>query len=121
MAIELNADLASSLSAGIDDPRLTVVTDSAQRVREIFERQQLEPADYILSGIPFSWFDPKTALRLVANTHAALTSGGSFVTYQMFYQPRRFLRAHLHRCFPEVRSEVDLRNLPPYRICEAIK
>ncbi len=121
MAIELNADLASSLSAGIDDPRLTVVTDSAQRVREIFERQQLEPADYILSGIPFFWFDPETALRLVADTHAALTNGGSFVTYQMFYQPRRFLRAHLHRCFSEVRSEVDLRNLPPYRICEAIK
>ena len=66
VAIELNADLATSLSAGIDDPRLTVVTDSAQRVREIFERRRLEPADYILSGIPFFWFDPETALRLVA-------------------------------------------------------
>ena len=46
--------------------------------------QQLEPADYILSGIPFLWFDPETALRLVANTHAALTDGGSFGEAAMF-------------------------------------
>ncbi len=121
VAIEVNADLATGLRARIDDPRLTVVRDSAQCVLDILEGEELGPVDYVLSGIPFFWFDPETALSIVANTHAALTDGGSFVTYQMFYQARRFLRTHLDRCFSEVRCDVDLRNLPPYRICEAVK
>ena len=121
VAIELNAELATGLSARIDDSRLTVVHDSAERVSEILERQELGAADYVLSGIPFFWMDPETALSIVSNTHAALAKGGSFLTYQMFYQARRFLRDHLDECFSEVRCELDLRNLPPYRVCEAVK
>lgn len=121
VAIELNTDLARGLRARIDDPRLVVVCDSAERVERILERQELELADYVFSGIPFFWLDPKTALDIVTSTHAALRNGGSFVTYQVFYQTRRFLRAHLERRFGEVRCEIDLRNLPPYRICEAVK
>lgn len=121
LAIERNADLAARLSHELDDPRLTVVEDSADRVGEILERRGLPPADYVLSGIPFSFFPQTTASAIVSRTHAALKPGGSFVTYQTFYQHRRHLRVHLERCFSAVRSEVDLRNLPPYRICVAVK
>lgn len=121
VAIELNGDLARGLRTRIRDPRLTVVCDSAERVEEILEHRELPPADYVFSGIPFFWLDAQTARGIVGSTHAALTRGGSFVTYQVFYQTRRFLRAHLDRTFSAVRCEIDLRNFPPYRICEAVK
>ena len=57
----------------------------------------------------------------LAETRIALADDGSFVTYQMFYLPRRRLRAHLERCFRLVRTELDLRNLPPQRIYQAVK
>ncbi len=121
LAIERNADLAARLDEIVDDPRLTVVRDEAQNVSEILERLTLPPADHVFSGIPFFFLPPEAAQEIVSTTHRALRPGGSFVTYQMFYQPRQHLRDHLERSFPTVRSEVDLRNLPPYRICEAIK
>lgn len=121
LAIERNHGLAAQLNSTLDDRRLTVVRDSAQSVGKILQRLELPSADYVLSGIPFFWFTPDTALEIVSNTHGALRTGGRFVTYQVFYQGRRHLRAHLGRCFSAVRSELDLRNLPPYRICEAIK
>ena len=119
--IERNPDLAGRLGAALNDPRLTVVSDGAENIRDIVEQLALPPADYVLSGIPFFWLPPETAQATVANTHRALNAGGRFVTYQVFYQGRRYLRVHLERCLSTVRSEVDLRNLPPYRICDAIK
>lgn len=121
VAIERNDELAARLGQTLNDPRLVVVRDSAESVCEILERLALPPADYALSGIPFFWLPPDTARAIVAATHSVLKEGGRFVTYQMFYQRRHHLRVHLERCFSTVRSEIDLRNLPPYRICEAIK
>ena len=121
LAIEANAGLAARLPAEVEDARLTVVHDSAARVRRILSQAELGGADCVVSGIPFFWLAPEAAHEIVSETHAALVAGGSFLTYQMFYLPRRRLRSHLERCFREVRSELDLRNLPPQRIYQAVK
>ncbi|MFQ5528088.1 MAG: class I SAM-dependent methyltransferase [Thermoanaerobaculia bacterium] len=121
LAIERDPDLARSLDSELDDPRLTVVRDSAENVRNVVASLALPPADTVLSGIPFFWLTPETALDIVANTHRVLRPGGSLITYQMFYQRRHHLRVHLERCFSTVHTMLDLRNLPPYRICEAVK
>lgn len=121
VAIEANAELAGRLDTHFDDPRLTVVHDSAARVGEILAELGLGPADCVVSGIPFSFLSREAADALVASTHAALAPGRTMVTYQMFFQPRGRLRVHLERRFRTVRSEFDLRNLPPLKICEAVK
>ena len=121
VAIEANAELAAGLADRVADPRLTVVHDTAARVREILAASSLGAADCALSGIPFFWLDPAAALEIVTATHQALAAGGRFVSYQMFYLPRRRLLDHLERRFRTVRSELDLRNFPPQKIYQAIK
>lgn len=121
LAIEANAGLAQRLPRQIGDSRLTVVHDTAARVRRILADEGLGEADCVVSSIPFFWLDPEAAHEIVSETHAALVAGGLFLTYQMFYLPRRRLRVHLDRCFREVRSELDLRNLPPQRVYQAIR
>ncbi len=121
VAIEHNAGLAERLTDVIEDPRLTVVRDTAERVLEILHDLELGPAEYVFSGIPLFWLGEERVGRLVASTHSALSVGGKFVPYQVFYLGRRRLRVHLERSFSEVRSELDLRNLPPYRIFEAVR
>lgn len=121
VAIEANPGLAARLTASYQDPRLAVVHDSAERVGQILSSMGLGPADCVFSGIPFFFLSPEAARGIVASTHAALAEDGTFVTYQMIYQPRRRLRVHLESCFRTVRSEFDFRNLPPQRICEAVK
>lgn len=121
VAIEAHAGLARRLSDSSEDPRLSVVHDTAARVREILDDLGLGPADWVFSGIPFFWLSPEEAREIVSSTHAALAPGGAFVTYQTFYQPADRLRVHVERCFGSLRCELDLRNVPPYRICEAVK
>lgn len=121
VAIEANADLADRMTAGFDDRRLRVVHDSAERVGEILAEMELGPADCIFSGIPFFWLSPEVAHQVVSGAHAALAADGVFLTYQMIYQPHSRLRVHLERCFRVVRTEFDFRNLPPQRICAAVK
>ena len=121
VAIERNAELAGRLTNGIEDRRLTVVRDSAEQVRQILDDLDQGPVDYVFSGIPFFWLTPEAAARIVANTREVLATGGSFVAYQMFYLTRRRLRVHLDRSFSTVHAELDLRNLPPSRIYQAVR
>ncbi len=121
LAIELNAGLAKQLGEKTLDRRLTIVHGSAEKVQEHLDRLELTSPDYVLSGMPFFWLPFEVAQKIVAGTHDALAPGGTFIAYQMFYLGRRYLRGHLERYFPTVTAELELRNLPPYRIYEAIK
>ena len=121
LAIELSEELAELLRARLPDPRLTVVQGDAARVRRIVAESDLGAVDCVVSAIPFFWLGPEEGRALIADTHAALADGGSFVSCQMFYLPRRRLHDHLERCFRTVRSELDLRNLPPQKIFHAVK
>ena len=53
VAIELNTDFVEYLSDQVRDPRFRVVHGSAARVRSVLAEQNLEPADYIISGLPY--------------------------------------------------------------------
>lgn len=121
IAIELNATLAARLPKVISDSRLTVINGSAEEVRPHLHQLGLSSADYILSGMPFFWLPTEVAGKLVAATHDALAPDGRFIAYQMFFQGRRYLRDHLEKNFRSVTTEFELRNLPPYRIYEAVK
>lgn len=121
LAIERSERFADRLRDRLPDPRLTVVHGDAARVRQILSETGFGPADCVVSAIPFFWLAPEDGLGIIADTHATLADGGAFVSCQMFYLPRRRLHAHLERCFRTVRSELDLRNLPPQRIFQAVK
>jgi phospholipid N-methyltransferase len=54
VAIELNPQFVNFLREKIDDPRLRVVHGSASNAVKVLADLQLERADYIISGIPYS-------------------------------------------------------------------
>lgn len=119
--IERNRNFAEILRKSFQDPRVLVANDSAENVLSILKGFGAFPADYILSGIPFSFFSEELRRRILAATHNALREGGKFLTYQTFYQAPAHLRIPLERCFGEVHVEYEMRNIPPLGICEAIK
>ena len=58
IAIETNQELINNLKTTITDKRFSVCLDSAEQVREVIARYGLASVDYVISGIPFSFFDP---------------------------------------------------------------
>jgi len=119
--IERNANFATLLRKKFRDPRAIVVNDCASNVGEVLAEFGKASADYVISGIPFSFLTDGMKDRILRNTFAALRPGGKFLAYQTFYQSNNHLKAYLDRVFAFVQVEYEMLNLPPLRIYEARK
>ncbi|MGO8944837.1 MAG: class I SAM-dependent methyltransferase [Syntrophobacteraceae bacterium] len=119
--IERNRNFNSLLKLKHSDPRVVLVHDSCENVLETLRRCKESEADYIISGIPFSFLDSDLKHRILYNTHRALKKGGKFLVYQTCFQTNNHLKVHLQQYFPTVNSKYELANIPPLRTYEAIK
>jgi phospholipid N-methyltransferase len=119
--IELNKNFNSILKKKLQDPRVVIVNESAENVLNTLRACAESQADYIISGIPFSFLDQDLKHRILYNTHRALKKGGKFLVYQTCFQTNNHLKVHLQKYFPEVDSRYMIANIPPLRIYEAKK
>jgi len=119
LLIESNSDFVDQLTrrtAG--DPRVIVEEDRAEHVADILARHGLDEADYIVSGIPFSFLGEDETHDLLRQTREVLSDGGKFLVYQNYNHMETPLREH----FSEVTKEYEPRNIPPTMFAyEAIK
>lgn len=108
IAIETNRHFAQSLG-NLKDDRLTVVNSSAEEVRDIMEKMKWEYADYVLSGIPFSFLKKEARHRILKDSAALLSEHGGFLGYQTSSHLKPFLSEH----FKKVETEMEYLNIPP--------
>ncbi len=119
--IERNGNFVNLLRNRFRDPRAVVVNGCASNILDTLAEFGKPFADYVISGIPFSFLTDHLKDRILRNSHAALGPGGKFLAYQTFYQSNNHLKTHLDRIFHFVRVEYEMLNLPPLRIYEARK
>jgi phospholipid N-methyltransferase len=117
--IETNEDFVDMLEAwGAADDRVHVVQEQAQDVADILDAADAGPANYIVSGIPFSFLDEDVKEELLRETRDVLAPGGKFLVYQNY----NHLEGPLRRHFSEVTKEYEPRNIPPtmfaYEACK---
>jgi len=115
--VELNKNFVTILHNKMRDQRIKVYNDTAENVLNILAAEGESGADYIISGIPFSFISSHTKNRILYNTYRALKSGGKFLAYQHSNHLKDFLRRH----FDVVRIEYEIRNIPPLCISKALK
>ncbi|WP_052476302.1 class I SAM-dependent methyltransferase [Cohnella kolymensis] len=119
--IERNPNFVDVLRQTFSDDRVHIYHDSAEKVADIVLRVSADGADYVLSGIPFSFFNDQMRNEIVRQTYGILREGGKFLPYQTFYQKDRHLYNHIRNIFDTVNDEYFLWNVPPMRIYEAVK
>jgi phospholipid N-methyltransferase len=115
--IELNKNFVTILNNRMRDQRTCIYNDNAENVLNLLKSEGEPGADYIISGIPFSFIPVTTKNKILNNTYAALKNRGKFLVYQH----SNHLKEHLKRHFDLVRIEYEIRNIPPLCIYEAIK
>lgn len=115
--VEANLDFVEQLQPLARDGRVDVVHDRAENVERILEAAGEPAADYVLSGIPFSFFDDATRRDLILTTRGVLRPGGKFLVYQHYNHMEKPLRRH----FGRVETDFELLNIPPIHIQSAIK
>ena len=119
--IERNKDMYKCLTKEFRSERVHIFNDSVENVGALVNGQLPGKPDYIISGIPFSYFDQQTRQEIIHQTHQILAENGKFLAYQTFYQKDDHLFVHLEHFFRNVKSEFELLNIPPMRIYEAVK
>lgn len=106
LAFELDPRLAAMLSEQLRDPRLRVVSDSAETVETHLAG---EPVDVIVSGLPFTSLPPAVRREILAASRRVLAPEGTMLVLQ--YSP--LMQGELERMFGSVRRRTSLLNVPP--------
>ena len=112
LAIEINRHFCELLAREIDDPRLVVHCGSATEIADALRQHQLDSADVILSGIPFSTMDKELGLDILRSVRSSLQPDGRFVAYQF----RDRVETLGRDVFGDARVQTELRNVPPMRV-----
>jgi phospholipid N-methyltransferase len=119
--IERNDEFVNIIKKSFRDPRIFLFHESAENVDQLLALCKEDKADYILSGIPFSFLPHSLRDTIIRKSHKSLRPGGKFLAYQTFFQMDRFLKDYLDIYFEQARTEFCFRNAPPLRIFEATK
>jgi len=111
VGIERNENFAKAVER-IRDDRLRVVCADVQEIDVILEDLGLSKPDVIVSGIPFSYFEPIQRHELLRKISSLLSPRGRFVAYQFTTHLIPLLKLY----FKQIDTQFEIRNLPPHFI-----
>ena len=106
VALEIDPRLVQILEERFDDPRLQVVCDSAENLRDHLGDER---ADVLVSALPFTSLEPKLRRRILEALPSALGPDGVALVIQ--YSP--LIQSELRRLFGDVRRRISPVNVPP--------
>ena len=109
-AYEVHEPFVDHLRATIHDPRLTLLPESAEHIRNLRAAEAPEGFDAIICSIPFSLLPPPVTSGILAAAADSLRPGGALVALQ--YHPT-YLRPIMREHFAEVHGVWHLWNIPP--------
>jgi phospholipid N-methyltransferase len=112
VAFETNDEFVQYLRESLRDPRLHIVHGSADQVGAVLERLGRGPADYVISGIPFSTIPEGTRESILRSTREALRPRGALIVYQF----TRSILPSLERVFGRVSRDFEPRNILPAQL-----
>lgn len=118
LSIELSPHF-HELLGDIADPRFINHLGSAENLAEILASHQLDKADVVISGIPFSKMPEDVGSRVARAVNDNLAEGGRFIAYQFRSDVARITDPIMG---PHDSCVLELRNIPPmrvYRWCKA--
>ena len=116
VAVELDPAMAAFLQR--THPGLEVIEGDAVKLGALLAEHDVEHADAVVSGLPWSLFDDETQASILSQIAAVVGPDGAFTTFAYKHglalsAARRFRRA-LHETFEEVLVTATVwRNVPP--------
>ncbi len=109
LVFELDPHLAEHLRRQFhEDPRVMIFQSDAALFRDEMHKLGFSHADYVISGIPFSYIKPKPKKEILNAIYDGLSKDGLFIVYQVSME----LKGHA-RMFPACEVEYFLANIPP--------
>lgn len=112
VALETNTDFVRFLRHRFADRRLHVIHGSAAEADQALRLLDLDHADYVLSGIPYTTMPPELRETILRKTHEVLHPNGAFLVYQF----TRSVLPYLQQVFHLVHQDFEPLNVMPARL-----
>jgi phospholipid N-methyltransferase len=121
LAFEINPRFSQYLQENISDPRLQVLTTSAENIREEVRRRGFKQVDAVASSLALTLMSDQLKHDILSESGGVLRPGGVFTQYLYLHgiqwqggKPGLFAGAQvLRRYFREVQQTIVWPNLPP--------
>ena len=106
---ETNDLFIKILKEKINDDRVVIIKDSAEKIGEYIKKNNIEKVNYIISALPLSLIPVAVKNSIIENSIKYLKSDGQYVQFQ--YTPYDYRR--VKRYFKKVKLTFTLTNFPP--------
>lgn len=115
LAFEINPVFIEELQK-IQDNRLIIINDSAEKIKDYLTQNQQTSADYIISSLPFAMIPNEVVHNILTNSDNALSNKGKYIQFQYSLNAKKKLASY----FSKVNINFTVLNLPPafIYICE---
>ena len=114
---ETNEQFINGLSK-INDDRLIIINSDAENSKIIINHKyKIQQVDYVISTIPFTFFDRKKRQRIIFRSYELLQEKGKFITAQYSWLVYHYLKEK----FSKSSIKPILKNIPPTFIMEGVK
>jgi phospholipid N-methyltransferase len=100
-----------------DDKRLTMLNESAFKLKEIIKNNNFDKPDIVISSLPLALFKDEEISEIIQIIYDIMDDQGTFIQYQYSPVTLKFIK----RVFPKVKYELVLRNIPPAIVYRAQK
>jgi phospholipid N-methyltransferase len=108
LAFEINADFCEKLKE-IEDPRLKIISDSAEKLEEYLVQYKINKVDYIVSSLPFAMIPNNVVKNILEVVKKVLAKKGAFIQYQYSLNAYKKLK----NIFRKVDLNFTPMNIPP--------
>lgn len=108
LAFEINTEFCDTLKE-IGDPRLKIISDSAENLKEYLDQYKITEVDYVVSSLPFAMIPNPVVKNILDTVKKVLSKKGAFIQYQYSLNAYKKLK--------NIFNKVDLKftpmNIPP--------
>ncbi|MES2593267.1 MAG: methyltransferase [Bacteroidota bacterium] len=108
LAFEINKEFCETLEE-IRDPRLKIISDTAENLNDYLTEYHIEKADYIVSSLPFAMIPNDVVKNILGVATKVLKPTGAFIQYQYSLNAYKKLRD----TFKKVELSFTPMNIPP--------
>jgi len=117
LVFELNDNFFNLLQRDIQDERMILVHDSAEKISEYIKKEGFLFADYVISSLPLANFPKKLTETILKESYDSLKNQGKYIQFQYSLLSKKNLEAQ----FQAIHISFTPINFPPAFVYTCIK
>jgi phospholipid N-methyltransferase len=117
LVFELNEDFFNFLQKEIQDERVILINDSAEKIAEYVKKEGFLFADYVISSLPLANFPKKVIDNIVDESYNIIKNQGKYIQFQYSLLSKKTLEERFQR----LHVSFTPLNFPPAFVYTCIK